>query len=48
MTKSDSLFDLMVSGLFPFSLVKLFSIAHGLNVLFFTRSILHLKCVGVD
>ena len=48
MTNSDSLFDLMVAGLLPISLVKLFSITHGLNVFFFSGSILYLKCVGYD
>ena len=48
MTNSDSLFDLMVAGLLPISWLKLFSIAHGLNVLFFCVSILHLKCVGYE
>ena len=48
MINSDSLVDLMVAGLLPISWVKLFSIAHGLNVLFFSGSILHLKCVGYD
>ena len=48
MTNSDSLFDLMVADLLPISLMKLFSIAHGLNVIFFSGSILHLKCVGYD
>ena len=46
MTNLDSLFDLIVAGLFPISGVKLFSIAHRLNVLFFSGFILHLKCVG--
>ena len=31
MTNSDSLFDLVVAGLLPISLVKLFSIAHELK-----------------
>ena len=48
MTNLDSLIDLMVAGLLPISRVKLFSIAYGLNFLFFSGSILHLKCVGYD
>ena len=48
MINSDSLFDFMVAGLLPIFRVKLFSIAHGLNVLFFSGSIFHLKCVGHD
>ena len=48
MTNSDSLFDLMAAGLLPTSWMKLFSIAHGLDFLFISRSILHLKCVGYD
>ena len=47
MINSVSLFDLMVAGLLPISWAKL-SIAHGLNVLFFSGSILHVKCVGYD
>ena len=48
MTNSDFLFDLMVAGLLPISWVRLFSIAHVLNVLFPSWSILHLECVGYD
>ena len=47
MINSVSLFDLMVAGLLPISWAKL-SIAHGLNVLFFSGSILHVKYVGYD
>ena len=46
MINSDSLVDFMVAGLLPISWVRLFSIAHGLNVLLFSGSILHVKCVG--
>ena len=48
MTDLDSLFDLMVARLLPSLWVKLFSIAHGLHVLSFSGSILHLKCVGFN
>ena len=48
MINSDSLFDFMVAGLLPISWVRLFSIGHGLNALFFSGSILHVKCVGYD
>ena len=48
MINSDSLFDLMVAGLVPISWVKLFHIGHGLNILFFSGSILHLNCIGCD
>ena len=36
MTKSHSLFDLMVAGLLQFFGVKNFSLAHGWNVLLFS------------
>ena len=48
MLNSDSLVDLMVAGLLPISWVRLFSITCGLNVLFVSASILHVKCVGND
>ena len=48
MISSDSLVDLMVAGLLAISWVRLLSIAHRLNVLFFSGSILHVKCVGDD
>ena len=48
MINSDLLVDLMVAGLVPISWVRLFSIAHGLNVLLFSGFILHVTCVGYD
>ena len=48
MINSDALFDIMVAGLLPIYWVRLFSIAHGLNVLFFSGSIMQVKCVGYD
>ena len=45
-TNSDSLFDLMVTGLLSFYFMKLSSNTQGLNVIFFSGTILHLKCVG--
>ena len=48
MIKPDSLVDLMVAGLLQISWVRLFSIVHGLNVLFFSGYILQVKCVGND
>ena len=48
MTKSDSLFDLMVAGLFPISFVKHFCISRRLIFIFFSGSILHLKCVEYE
>ena len=39
MTKADSLFDHIVARLLPISWLKLFSIAHRLNSLFFSGSI---------
>ena len=48
MINSVSLVDLMVARLLPISWVRLFSIAHGLNVPFFSGSVLHVKCVGYD
>ena len=46
MTNSDLFFVLMVAGLLPNSWVNLFYIAHGFNFLLFSRSILHLRCIG--
>ena len=43
MTNSDSFFDLMDAGFLPVSLVKFFSIAHGLKFLFLSGFILHPK-----
>ena len=48
MINSNSLVDLMGAILLPISWVRLFSIAHGLNVLFHSGSILQVKCVGND
>ena len=48
MINSDSLIDLMVAGLLPNSWVRLFFIAHGLNVLFFSGSVLHENFIGND
>ena len=47
MTNSD-LFDLTVAGLLPISWMSLISIAHGLNFLLTSGSILHLESVGYD
>ena len=38
----------MIAGLLPIAWMKLFSIVHGLNVLFFSGSILHVEHVGND
>ena len=45
MKSSDSLFDLKIAGFIPISWVKLFPVAHGLNFLFISGSIFHLKYV---
>ena len=43
MINSDSLVDLMVVGSLQISWVRLFSIAHGLKVLFISEFILQVK-----
>ena len=45
MTNSDSLFYLIVAGLFPNSWVKFCFVAYDLNCILFSVYILHLKCV---
>ena len=48
MTNSDFLFDLMITGWLLISWVKHFSISHGSNFIFFSRSLLHLWCIGYE